>query len=140
MNFGTPQRVFLVSVGVFGSASFRKERLDPLLTRQWPAVSIAALTSMGVKSVGSIFLPVDVVKSKATVPVRRWISGLVAPPAKAGATKIIDFWPVVASRHVNLPFTLGLGAHCRATRDKSAPERAPYLYRGLILAKPQPRS
>lgn len=84
----------LVPVCVLGSDSLRKDLPNTFFAWHESAVFIAALTGFGVASVGPIFFPVDVVKSKPTVPRRRGISISVASPAKAGVTKIIDFWPV----------------------------------------------
>jgi len=97
VNFGTAQRVFLVSVSVFSSTSFRKVRLDPFLAGQWQALSVRVFPTFPVAFVGAFLFAMDVMKSKPTVPVRGSIPFSIASPTKAGVTKIINLESVEAS-------------------------------------------
>src|SRR5260370_15190166 len=60
VNLGIPQGIFFVPVRVFGSASLRKNRFDPLLAPQGPSVSVTTFPALPGKAGRPVLLPPDI--------------------------------------------------------------------------------
>jgi len=71
MNLGISQGIVFVPIRVLDSSALRKDFLDAFLACQRRAFCARTLPSLAVKSVGPVFLSVDVVKTGPSVSVER---------------------------------------------------------------------